>query len=289
MSVQFIDLRENALKNGVIFGIDVNHDFAGLAEIVERIKTRIPAFYRTYDRNTREWEVAMQYAETLQDIVPPILPGYAHRDEPLKDLVNMTLQYQIKKHTFPILEAEFSLGASKKYEDGMSGAYAGCDKFPGEPFKFFFPHDVLWDWFEVRNQTPTKEEMKQTEDRLRFLSKDPLEVLGVTMQTPEEEIRRKWRALIMLHHPDKGGDTEVFLNIQRSLKMLTDPNEMRRLKRAQVMEKLAGSVGQNVGSVHQPKVRPVLFRPPFQQGIIRVSCEPVLDRFIINMIYEWRM
>ena len=54
---------------------------------------------------------------------------------------------------------------------------------------------------------------------------DPRKVLGVAANATPEEIKAAYRKLASKHHPDKGGDTAKFQEIQRAYDTLTNPNE----------------------------------------------------------------
>jgi DnaJ-class molecular chaperone len=49
------------------------------------------------------------------------------------------------------------------------------------------------------------------------------ETLGVPKGASEEEIKRAYRKLASAHHPDKGGDTGKFQEIQSAYEILSDP------------------------------------------------------------------
>ena len=49
------------------------------------------------------------------------------------------------------------------------------------------------------------------------------ETLGVPKGASEEEIKRAYRKLAGQHHPDKGGDTHKFQEVQSAYETLTDP------------------------------------------------------------------
>ena len=59
--------------------------------------------------------------------------------------------------------------------------------------------------------------------------RDPHEVLGVPPGASEREIRLAYRRAAARAHPDAGGATEVFLEIQVAFRILTDPELRRRL------------------------------------------------------------
>jgi curved DNA-binding protein len=61
---------------------------------------------------------------------------------------------------------------------------------------------------------------------------NPWEVLGVDKTATEDEIKRAYRKLASKHHPDKGGDTATFQNIQTAYDTLTDPVKRQSYSKA---------------------------------------------------------
>jgi len=57
---------------------------------------------------------------------------------------------------------------------------------------------------------------------------NPYDVLGVSTDASSEEIKSKYKSLAQQHHPDKGGDEELFKKIKESYEILIDP--VRRKK-----------------------------------------------------------
>lgn len=51
------------------------------------------------------------------------------------------------------------------------------------------------------------------------------ELLGVDKNASESEIRSAYRKLAKVHHPDRGGDTETFQQLQRAYEVLSDPHK----------------------------------------------------------------
>lgn len=51
------------------------------------------------------------------------------------------------------------------------------------------------------------------------------EVLGVAKSASPEEIKRSYRRLASKHHPDKGGDTSKFQQIEEAYRVLSDPQQ----------------------------------------------------------------
>lgn len=51
------------------------------------------------------------------------------------------------------------------------------------------------------------------------------ERLGVAKDASPADIKKAYRLLVMRHHPDKGGDPEVFKDIQNAFEVLSDPEK----------------------------------------------------------------
>jgi len=51
------------------------------------------------------------------------------------------------------------------------------------------------------------------------------EILGVSKNASEQEIKQSFRSLAMKHHPDRGGDAEQFQKIQEAYSVLGDPQK----------------------------------------------------------------
>ena len=52
---------------------------------------------------------------------------------------------------------------------------------------------------------------------------NPYDVLGVSSESSPEEIKSKYKSLAQHHHPDKGGNEEVFKKIKAAYEILIDP------------------------------------------------------------------
>lgn len=61
----------------------------------------------------------------------------------------------------------------------------------------------------------------------------PYEILGVSPGASPEEIKSAFKKLAMQHHPDRGGDTEKFKEINNAYQTLTNPKEDVHVHRGQ--------------------------------------------------------
>ena len=57
------------------------------------------------------------------------------------------------------------------------------------------------------------------------MDKDYYEILGVKRDSTEKEIKKAYRELCKIHHPDKGGDAEEFKKISRAYETLSDKDK----------------------------------------------------------------
>ena len=57
---------------------------------------------------------------------------------------------------------------------------------------------------------------------------NPYDELGLTTIATSEEIKIKYKILAQQHHPDKGGDEEVFKRIKLAYEILIDPDRKSR-------------------------------------------------------------
>jgi hypothetical protein len=61
------------------------------------------------------------------------------------------------------------------------------------------------------------------------------QILGVSEKADAKEIKKAYRALAKIHHPDKGGDEEEFKAITEAFEILSDPDKRKRYDRGEDM------------------------------------------------------
>ena len=94
---------------------------------------------------------------------------------------------------------------------------------------------------------------------------DYYKVLGVDEKTGDDEIKKAYRKLSMIHHPDKNGNTDEskkkFQEINQAYETLSDQNERRKYD---MMRKMGGTSGFG----HGPNMEHVFhFNSPGGQGL----------------------
>ncbi len=61
--------------------------------------------------------------------------------------------------------------------------------------------------------------------------KNPYQILGVGRKASPADIKKAYRRLAMLHHPDRGGDENKFKEVTEAYDVLSDPNKKRKFDR----------------------------------------------------------
>ncbi len=57
------------------------------------------------------------------------------------------------------------------------------------------------------------------------MAEDYYEILGVSKSASQDEIKRAYRKLALMYHPDKGGDQEKFKKVNEAYQILSDPQK----------------------------------------------------------------
>jgi DnaJ-class molecular chaperone len=58
--------------------------------------------------------------------------------------------------------------------------------------------------------------------------KNYYEILGVTKDATPADLKQAYRRLASQHHPDKGGDTTRFQEIEEAYRVLSDPQQRQQ-------------------------------------------------------------
>lgn len=77
----------------------------------------------------------------------------------------------------------------------------------------------------------------------------PYEVLGLTKYYTRDDLKKQYSSLVQKHHPDKGGDIEMFVHIQEAyekLKDIPDRKETITISLTTTDKELVDILGKNV-------------------------------------------
>jgi hypothetical protein len=78
---------------------------------------------------------------------------------------------------------------------------------------------------------------------------DPYAVLGVTRDATDEEIKAAFRMLSRIHHPDVGGNEEIYKRITEANHLIGDPDSRREFDRAHY----GGPLGDAASAAQAPR------------------------------------
>ena len=73
---------------------------------------------------------------------------------------------------------------------------------------------------EIRNET--REKFKSVFRTFQKTKEYCYQILGVKEDSEPQEIRKRYRMLVLVHHPDHGGEPETFIRIHEAYKYLTE-------------------------------------------------------------------
>ena len=66
------------------------------------------------------------------------------------------------------------------------------------------------------------ERMSHNKAKATLEENDPLVIMGFSSMPSKVELDKRYRELVMIHHPDKGGDTKQFIKIHAAWSLLTE-------------------------------------------------------------------
>lgn len=90
---------------------------------------------------------------------------------------------------------------------------------------------------------------------------DPYTILGIRKGASADEIKKAYRRLARMHHPDKGGSEEMFKKIQNAYDSLESsepaPAPTEQSTSTEIVPKAEGEVGQVRNVIHKAKLKTV--------------------------------
>lgn len=106
---------------------------------------------------------------------------------------------------------------------------------------------------------------------------NPYEELGVLRNATTEEIKQRYRTLAQFHHPDKGGDEEVFKRIKLAYEILSDSIRRKEYDKTGRMDQ-----SRNIRNEALERIAQMLFNivsnfNPEQENLITIMTESVIQ------------
>jgi len=109
------------------------------------------------------------------------------------------------------------------------------------------------------------------------------EVLGVSKDASEDDIKKKYRSLSMKHHPDRGGNKETFQNINAAYQILGDPMKKRNYDMQMSGNPISQLFGGMDGNEDMSGIFNMFFGGQMQQGMGQPSVKIFRNGVPINM------
>lgn len=275
-------------------GTAISLVFAYNPPVQEMIKRVVPHFYRSISPGQMyTWTI---YQSFFDELVSRMLSANLLGSHTASELMKLSASPSLKIKS-ELIEGYVEMGASKAYDDsGMKGAYGSYSGIPGDPFALFFPHMVLWEWFEVQGgkskPDPTEKKVSDELERLRkaIATNDALEILGIDEQASQDDARQAFRRLAILTHPDRpGGDPALFMACKEAAEKLKDPKYLirrRAIKAAGITAHLSSSRPAQSATKKTPP--PVLYRPRIRQGNLLMRADRIINKYLVVEIKEWK-
>lgn len=225
--------------------------------LVAALKATIPASDRKWDPARKVWLVAPQHGRTLRDLTQTYIG-----EQVLVPQAQATTLTETR-----LLDIRY-IGVTKDRGDGGDRtAFGWC----GGSWGVVFPETALRSWFNA--------ETRPGEERTLYA------VLGVKADTPGAEIRRAYRRLSRLWHPDvcKEPDAhEQFIALQHAYEVLSDPG-----KRARYDAGMALAATARVQATTTPAPQNDGYRAPLRCGYIIAVGRESVGRFVVEEIQRW--
>lgn len=90
------------------------------------------------------------------------------------------------------------------------------------------------------------------------MTTSPYKILGVPENTPLSQVREVFKKKILLHHPDKGGDTDYFNILQDAYKFILRKDKMKNQYRDKIEKEVKQqNYQQRVAEEELPEVNPI--------------------------------
>jgi hypothetical protein len=195
-----------------------------------------------------------QYQQPQRQSVP------AHLQRTQVKLTNNNVDQKIipnmqQKSHLPSVENTFQDAYQQRLNDQftMGGTRQMQQPIHQQPQQYQQPHPPSRQQPRQQQQTkPTNKQFMEELDEIYTLKYNPAQILGLQPGTPytEKEIKTAYRNLAMKHHPDKGGNEEIFKLLTKAYLALIKENEGNNYVEKTFMD-LKSGVSQSTPPPHQ--------------------------------------
>ena len=223
------------------------------AGMVAALKSQIPYTGRTWDKARKRWLIAAQYEAVCRALALQFLNVNL---SPVQQSV-----FKIEEET-RLLTLKY-LGKAKDRGGGETYAL-GHD---GKAWAQIYPILVLKSWFGIPH-APGSENT--------FYG-----VLGLSQHALAADIKKAYRKMARIWHPDACDDpdaTEQFQRINEANEILSNPVKRSRYDAGLALEKM---------TVPKPIEDQYGWRPPLRCGYVLVEGKIRLKRFVVSTILHW--
>lgn len=220
------------------------------AALVAQLKAAIPYQMRSWDKGNKVWRFHQHYMTTVARICKTIFG------------VSVELPTRTDRPEIAFIRLEY-LGNSKDRGGNEPTSLGWCDG----GWNAVFPERVLREWF-LRDPDP-------------MAATTLYAVIGVPRDASKQEIKQAYRQAARTHHPDVGGNRDLFERVQEAWEVLSSSGRRAMYDSGLV---IAASLPDRF---KQEAV--VTWKPPVRCGVVMAKCHKSQGgKMLIAQILEWQ-
>lgn len=230
--------------------------------LIAALKLEIPYTDRTWQPDTKSWIVAPAHADKLVELVAQYMG---------LNIAQPILSNKTSKLETRTIRLEY-LGAAKDRGNGEITATGFVDG----GWNVIFPLQVLKNWFDPDNVD------KPTEATTLY------GVLGLSSKATQEEIKKAYRRLAKVNHPDVSKEPDAvqqFQKLQAAYEVLSDGNKRKKYNAGLKLEASLATKRKHTDALVFEI--PALYRSPLRCGWVLAEGEQVLNRFVVKKVLGW--
>lgn len=268
----------------------VNFAFDYQKLMVDTLKSDVPTFFRTFDPKTNIWAVSIfappppgshrNMIDHLTQVARTIFhasmanPKTWNQPTATNDPFHVTIpSHAVNPRLWSGDVSLYNISdyTTKGLWPGAFGKVAGSN----DKYAIFVKKEALWEWFEY----DSKLKKSVNPDMQGTL----YEILGVAEGATDGVIRSGYKKMALVHHPDRGGNTDDFQRIKEAYDRLSDERARKKYDLGLRFERAASN--QSNGGRMPP---PSNWQPPEKNAHIVGTALPIFGkRHVITSITDW--